>query len=452
MALVEYVCINIFDFQAVPARGQARWKPSRYLAFVLSGGEPDNVRMIDLGEAEPIDRLIADFRAAVTGDPETRARRDVVFVSEDVPQSEKVADPSHPALPPGATLRRALFDPLLPALAGRTRLLLAPDGDLSRLPFEVLPGADGRRLIDDYRISYLSVGRDALRFGAAHSGQLSDPLVVCDPDFDLTAGGVPPAPADAPPARRSRDLDRSQYHFSRLPGTRAEGERIAAMLGVTPWLEQSALEGRLKQSCRAPRVLHLSTHGFFLQDQPHDPNRTFRDVVAVGGSLGAPGRLSGPLRESPLLRSGLALAGANTWLREGSLPPEAEDGLLTAEDVSGLDLLGTELVVLSACETGLGEVRTGEGVFGLRRAFVLAGAETLVMSLWKVPDLQTQELMVDFYRRVLAGQPRADALRDAQLALKERYPDPYYWGAFVCQGDPGPLSAASSGPPPDEGR
>ncbi|GAH33692.1 unnamed protein product, partial [marine sediment metagenome] len=116
------------------------------------------------------------------------------------------------------------------------------------------------------------------------------------------------------------------------------------------------------------------------------------------------------------------------------------DGILTAEDVSGLDLLATGLVVLSACETGLGEIRTGEGVFGLRRAFVLAGAKTLVMSLWKVPDQETQELMEDFYRRVLQGKSRADALREAQLAIRTNHPDPLYWGAFICQGDPSPLS------------
>src|SRR5262249_35670423 len=110
-----------------------------------------------------------------------------------------------------------------------------------------------------------------------------------------------------------------------------------------------------------------------------------------------------------------------------------------AEDVTSLDLLATELVVLSACETGLGQVHVGEGVFGLRRAFVLAGAKTLVMSLWKVPDEPTRELMKDFYGRLLAGDGRAKALRQAQLALRAKYPGPYYWGAFICQGDPSPL-------------
>jgi len=137
----------------------------------------------------------------------------------------------------------------------------------------------------------------------------------------------------------------------------------------------------------------------------------------------------------------LALAGANTWLKGQDPPEEAEDGLLTAEDVTGMDLLDTELVVLSACDTGLGEVHIGEGVMGLRRSFMLAGAKTLVMSLWKVPDKETRELMEDFYDRLLDGAPRAEALRKAQLAMKAKHPNPYYWGAFICQGDPSPIKA-----------
>ncbi len=337
-------------------------------------------------------------------------------------------------------MREALFDPLLPALGSGKRLLLAPDGDLTRLPFEVLPTDDGRRLIDEYRISYLGAGRDVLRFGAAVSGQAGAPVVAADPDFDLDEAGARGQAASAEVGgRRSRDLKQRDLSFGRLPGTRVEGERIARMLGVEPWMGSEVLEARIK-NCRSPRILHLATHGYFLEDQARDPNKELRGLGAVEWPAGgAMGRLTGPGLENPLLRSMLILAGFNTWFKHGHLPAEAEDGMLTAEDVTGMDLLATELVVLSACETALGEVHAGEGVFGLRRAFVLAWAKTLVMSLWKVPDEQPRELMEDFYRRILRGEGRAEALRQAQLEMKRKYPDPFYWGAFICQGDPSPL-------------
>jgi tetratricopeptide (TPR) repeat protein len=481
VCLVEFVRFRVSDFKAVPTRAKRSWLPARYLAFVLAGGEPDRVQMIDLGEAEPIDRLIADFRSAITGEAEQPGGRNMVR--------------RHPEPAPGARedagrrLCAAVFDKLAPALGGHRRLLLAPDGDLTRVPFEVLLAADGRLLIDDYQISYVGCGRDVLRFGAQPAGLPADPLVVADPDFDLvvalpdpltdptahaiairdlaflqplgewslpaqSTGSARPAgervvaprqpaePCGEACGRCSRDLDRGRACFGRLPGTRGEGERVATLLGVQPWLGRDALERRLKQSCRSPRILHLATHGFFLRDQPDTREGASLDFGLAAG----PGPEGGRLPENPLLRSGLALAGANTWLNHGRLPAEAEDGLLTAEDVSGMDLLATELVVLSACETGLGEVHTGEGVFGLQRAFVLAGAKTLVMSLWSVPDEATRELMVNFYERTLGGEPRADALRAAQTDLRRRYPDPLYWGAFVCLGDPGPLSPARPGP------
>ena len=119
---------------------------------------------------------------------------------------------------------------------------------------------------------------------------------------------------------------------------------------------------------------------------------------------------------------------------------EYDDGVLTAEEVTGLDLDGTELVVLSACQTGLGTVEPGEGVFGFRRSFVLAGARTVILSLWQVPDDPTRELMDDLYRLLRDGRPRAEALREAKLCLRTRYPDAASWAAFICQGDPGPAS------------
>jgi CHAT domain-containing protein len=336
-----------------------------------------------------------------------------------------------PALPTsdGTDLRLAVFDPLAPALQGHTRLFLVPDGDLTRLPFEILPLDQGRRLIDAYRLSYLSTGRDLLRITVPSPVSPTPALVLADPDFDLSS-----APTTTPTGPGGSE----DSPFARLPGTRLEGERIATLLGVPPRFERAVLEAQLKAT-RAPRLLHIATHGFFLP--------VLLSVPAGAGTESghaALWRLSGPHLDNPLWRSGLALAGANTWLRGGELPAEAEDGILHAEDVTGLDLLGTELVVLSACETGLGEVLVGEGVVGLRRAFVLAGARTLVMSLWKVPDQQTQELMEEFYRRLLAGTARADALREAQLTLKAKYPAPLHWGAFISQGDPSALSMGNT--------
>jgi tetratricopeptide (TPR) repeat protein len=474
--LVEFVRFNPRNFHALPAQGEPSWKPARYVAFVLLAGEPDGVQMIDLGEADPIDRLIADFRAGITAEAETDDCRDMTK------QVNHAGSSSHSDV--GSALRIAVFDRVAPAFRGRSRLLIAPDGDLTRLPFEVLAIAGGRCLIDDYQISYLSCGRDVLRFGVGTTGRPGHPLVVADPDFDLDSGSGPPlsgihpsqtasepkcgdgtrlsawdreAPSARPPqpltpthlfrsaSRLRRDLRAGAFHFGRLPGTRAEGQAIADLLGFSLWLDDVALEGLLKAVCRSPRILHLATHGFFLADIR--PELGWESLKLGAAFLSADGRSlrAEPLPEDPMLRSGLALAGANTWLRGGNPPEEAEDGLLTAEDVTGLDLLDTELVVLSACETGLGQVHVGEGVFGLRRAFVLAGARTLVMSMWKVPDEPTRELMEDFYGRLLAGQGRAEALRQAQLTMKAKYPNPFYWGAFICQGDPSPLGPIQPG-------
>ncbi len=448
--LVEFVRFDVYDFEATYARDRSQQNPPRYLAFVLHAGDEDNIAMIDLGQSDSVDAQIAKFRSSITGEPEQVNERgielpliqpDHLSVRSDraALRSAMTAFARHlrPERSPeiradwteqGIALRQSVFDPLEFALDGRTRLFLAPDGDLARLPFEVLPIDKDRCLIDKYQISYLSVGRDVLRFDRPPTDPPpATPLVFADPDFDL-AGNTVPAFARGDP-------------FPSLEGTHREGKQIADLLDVEPAMGDRALETELK-SCRSPRILHIATHGFFLSEAPQDPSDRQSMLATIDGLEDS--RWARMARtQSPLLRSGLALAGANTWLQEGSLPSEARDGILTAEDVTGLDLLATELVVLSACETGLGEVQVGEGVFGLRRSFVLAGAKTLVMSLWKVPDRQTQELMVDFYQRILAGERHAEALRQAQLAMKERYPDPLYWGAFICQGDPGPLPELS---------
>ena len=261
-------------------------------------------------------------------------------------------------------------------------------------------------------------------------------FVIADPDFDLVDNEALGADSvEAQSASQFREILFDDLYFPRLEETRIEGEHVAQMLGVRPLLGDAAVERCLKES-QAPRILHLATHGFFRPD-PSPAIAQAQHSSGTEGWIGADdGNRSGGFGlENPLLRSGLALAGANTWLQG-----RTEDGVVNAVDVLGLDLLATDLVVLSACDTGLGTVRVWEGVFGLRRAFALAGAKTLVMSFWKVPDRQTKDLMLDFYRQLLADKPRAEALREAQHELKKRYPNPFYWGAFICQGDPGPLA------------
>lgn len=211
---------------------------------------------------------------------------------------------------------------------------------------------------------------------------------------------------------------------------------MANLLKVPSISGSAALEGVLKTAA-SPAILHLATHGYFLpaaQDSPVAAPGQANPTALI--SLSRFDQLA--IVDNPLLRSGLAFSGANTWAQGGSLPVLAEDGILTAADVAGMNLLDTHLVVLSACETGLGQVHNGEGVYVLRRAFITAGARSLVMSLWKIPDTQTLQLMESFYTHLQKDRlGPAAALRQAQLSLRQRYPEaPFYWGAFICQGDP----------------
>jgi len=308
-------------------------------------------------------------------------------------------------------------------LLGDTRaVFFSPDGALNLIPIGALMDENGHHLIEDYHVTYLTSGRDLLRLQIEHEAK-GIALVLANPDFGSTGAkskqGVSPDRG-----RRSANITRGALHFDPLPGTAQEAQAIGPLLGTEPVTRAHATETALKQ-VHQPSVLHIATHGFFLPDQPEPPKPPFEPGFDRSGPPPA------PRTENPLLRSGLALAGANR-LQSGS-----DDGLLTALEASGLDLWGTQLVVLSACETGVGKVQTGEGVYGLRRALVNAGAETQVMSLWKVDDAATRDLMVDYYRRLQAGEGRSEALRQAQLAMlhsKDRR-HPYYWASFIVSGD-----------------
>ncbi|HCX90689.1 MAG: hypothetical protein COW04_06485 [Deltaproteobacteria bacterium CG12_big_fil_rev_8_21_14_0_65_43_10] len=405
--LIEMARIKDFDFKT------GKWGASRYLAFVLSPGKGSDVSLVDLGEANGIDQQAASFKKSL-GNSKTPA--DVLAKQSN-------------------DLYKRIFTPLTSALGKSRQIFLSPDGSLNLIPFEVLRDDKGRYLIETHTFHYVSAGRDIAGYGIIkEKGQKT--LLIGDPDFDLAAKQT--TREKERPLTRSRQMQ--GLTFSRLPGTKEEVEAIAALLGRSAsdtYTGVNARESVLMQK-KSPRILHLATHGFFLSDQDWSSlmDEKSRGITIIGKDKPSPRK---PVRiENPFLRAGLALAGANRSLSQEGVT----EGILTAEKIISLNLRGTDLVVLSACETGVGDVKNGEGVYGLRRAFTQAGAKSLVMSLWEVPDRETKELMVSFYKNLQSGKMnRAEALRHAALkqreTVKSRYgsDNPYYWGAFVFLGE-----------------
>jgi CHAT domain-containing protein/Tfp pilus assembly protein PilF len=442
-ALVEFALYRPFNLKG-KSRAE-RFGAPRYVAYVLHNAQPPT--WVELGAAAPIDQAIAEWRKALAEPRRT-----------DVQQLARALD-------------ERIMRPVRRLLGDTRQVFLSPDSTLNLIPFGALVDEQNRYLVEDYSITYLTSGRDLLRLSVQAENK-QGPVVVADPSFDasVNASNTTNAPAtsnkqSAPTQKANeaatgrgaetgrRSFDFASAHFSRLPGTAEEGRAIGTIMpGLKLLTGAQATEAALKQ-LSGPLVLHIATHGFFLPDQ----TQTETASGTRGLALGAP-TLPG---ENPLLRSGLALAGANVRQSAGG-----EDGVLTALEAAGLDLWGTKLVVLSACETGLGalqagDARVGDGVYGLRRALVLAGAESQVMSLWQVSDAATRDLMVEYYRRLEAGEGRTEALRQVQLAMikshqqsvtggaqrglssemgqpvqtSEDRSHPFYWASFIQSGD-----------------
>jgi CHAT domain-containing protein/Tfp pilus assembly protein PilF len=376
----------------------------RYVAYVIR--PQGEVEWRELGPAKEFDARVDAFRQALS-DPQ---RGDVLQLARDV--DEKV------------------FEPVRALLGDARQLLVSPDGGLNLLPFAALVDERGHYLLERYSFTYLTSGRDLLRLQVARESK-DKPLVIANPLFgepakeQIASTNVtvkPPAPDSR---RRSVTAARSlsEVYFAPLDGTAREAQAIQTLFPDANLLTGAqATEAALKQT-NAPRLLHIATHGFFLQDA--------NKLAAANAQAATRGTNVNAQSENPLLRSGLALAGANLRGTSGG------NGIMTALEASGLNLWGTKLVVLSACDTGLGEVRNGEGVYGLRRAFVLAGAESLVMSLWSVSDYTTRELMTGYYRNLKQGLGRGAALRQVQLDMlkHDRRLHPFYWANFIQAGE-----------------
>jgi len=387
---------------------------SRYLAFVLD--DEGHTALVDLGDALLIDSLVEAVRAGVDA-AAVQVHSPVAAEAE-----HRLADQTH-------SLYQLLCEPLLARSSGRSRILIAPDGILNLLPFDILAVDDSTYVVERFDISYLSCGRDLLRFSKTHAhGDYA--AVLADPDYDFrdtTTMSLPlqdaSGPTDGNAVYRGTTTRFSRLRFSRREGiSLARAIREATNLTVDERYGSEASETYLKSLATPPTVLHLSTHGLFNREMPDSLDEVYR---------------------TPLIRSAIALAGANRVGNGGSADGHGmEDGILTAFEASGLNLLGTDLVSLSVCEAGVGDIVRGEGVFGLRRAFQHAGARSILMSLWNVPDRETSLLIERFYEEWLGGTSRRAALRTASLAVLQQVRDqrgcghPLFWGGFILVGDP----------------
>ncbi len=337
-----------------------------------------------------------------------------LILTKNDPQPKLVIIPNGPALEKTASknyqqaIKRKTADeqsykhfwqPYDELVKGKRKIFISLDGVYNQISMNTLkkPGAD--YLIKQYEFVLLGNPKDILHDNM-QTNKTRNATLIGNPDFG----------SDQIPG---------------LPGTQSEVDSVQRVLkssgyAVAEFLAKNATETNLKRSGKV-LVLHIATHGYFLQD-----------VVKTYWPIGVAEENA---KNNVLLRSGLLLAGAADADKVKTGLDSANNGIMTAYEAMNLDLSGTSLVVLSACETGLGEIKAGEGVYGLQRAFLEAGAEALIMSLWKVDDNATQQLMNNFYQNWIKTGDKQKAFRQAQLQLMEKYPAPYYWGAFVMIGN-----------------
>jgi CHAT domain-containing protein/tetratricopeptide (TPR) repeat protein len=392
------------------AAGAALVRAPSYLAFVMRHDD-EAIHAVPIGTARSLDALVSNWRRSVAAPTAAEG-----------------------LLTAGVQLRQAAWDPLVKYLKGLSTVFIVPDGALNLVNFAALPAGRARYLIEtDVVFHYLSTERDLI---PPESGQTGKGL--------LAVGGPAFGDASPPPRTASRNGACGEFGaltFGSLPGARAEAQEVAALWpGATSDARvltgREATETAVKNGATRRRVVHFATHGFFLGGDCQTRSTASRGVggIVVGTRESAPDD-----SDNALLKSGLVLAGAN---RRRQAKPGEDDGILTAEEVAGMDLRGTEWAVLSACDTGIGEIRAGEGVFGLRRAFQIAGAGTVIMSLWSVDDQAARRWMRALYEaRLLRQESTAGAVHEATLGLlrdrrsRGQSTHPFYWAAFVAAGN-----------------
>lgn len=360
--------IDFIQFSEFGSLGKA---PKRYAAIIIN--DKGKLTFQKLATVEEVDTLVRDFRALVAQPSDAESDKKLESICRK--------------------LHDQLLLPLDAQLKGTKELVVCPDGNLNFIPFGAFLDKKDQFLLQNRTIRYVSSGRDLLR--TVSNNPAKEMLILANPDFN-----------GANPAGRET--------FLPLPGTKKEADAASVAMRDSGFnvqiLEQTqAAEDQLK-TAKSPRILHIATHGFNLASthgSDSDPSKRGMKIKAASTEQSSTESSTIlPNELNPMFRTGLALSKANdtfsAWI-EGKQPPSDNDGILQAGEVPTIDLSGTWIVVLSACQTGEGEAMGGEGVFGLKRGFLQAGANNLLMTLWPIADKETSEMMTDFYRKIAGG-------------------------------------------------
>ena len=395
--LVEFIKIDDYDLDR-----DIFLEDAHYWALIL---HPDGrTTAVDLGGAAQLESEIALNLNRLHASDRLSAKPQIEAMSE---------------------LYKLVWSPFADQLLNTENVVLSPDAILALVPFGALVAEDNQFLIERFTLYHIASGRELVENKQNIVKKANPPVIVADPDFDAVSSSS----LKKPPETSKRTAIRNR--LSRLEETITEGEKVQELLGdgVALITDKDASEKKVR-TIKSPKVFHLATHGLFMKaaDIPAE-GLSNEDSAALGAAYAK--------HVQTLSRSGLALSGINTGGLEAGY-----EGLLTAFDVAGMDLSGTDLVVLSACDTGQGDLFAGEGVLGLRRSFQIAGAKYVLMSLWPLSDKEAGRQMRYFYKGYVAGKNPVLSLRDTQRKRISRLREvlgqapPALWGAFTIQGVP----------------
>jgi CHAT domain-containing protein/Flp pilus assembly protein TadD len=343
-------------------------------------------------------------------------------------------------------LYRLVWEPLQKYLNQTTDIYISLSGQLNRIAFDAIPCNTANLLSDNYKIIYTSSTARVIDSSPLRRTDIKNAALFGGIDYDITPQEMKQAAYSLHRSKHNASAEQRNYQYSLrnfennttrniswqyLPGTLQETESIKEILtkqsvNVKLYKDKQATEEQFKAlENEKVSILHISTHGFYFGND--EKSHRARDMIDEDIKFGH--------SKNPLLRSGFILAGGNNVFRKNEIPGGVQDGVLSSQEISKLNLFGTKLVVLSACQTGLGDIKGHEGVYGLKRSFKMAGVDYLLFSLWEVPDKQTQELMVNFYQNWFSGMEVRDAFKKAQNTLKVKYSDidgsAFAWAAFV---------------------